>query len=246
MSDMWALLPVKEFSFAKERLSPVLNARERSELSIAMVKDVLSVLSQHSLLEGTLLVSADPLARRLAEQYAVTWLAESSLAAQSLNGVVQASVSYLAEQGIDDVLIIPGDLPLISQEEIARLITAHQRLNPKALTLAPDRVGDGSNCLLCRPASSFRFHYGAGSFRQHLAQARASGMTIYTAHLTGASLDIDTPGDLRELIQRATRNNAPHTWYYLQQIDLASQLNGLQIPPDCTPGQNQPIIGHMS
>lgn len=205
---MWALLPLKNFNEAKQRLSGVLSPLERRGLFQAMVEDVLGVLHQHPHLEGTLLISDDPTARLLAELYQVDFLQESALCAEGLNGVVQAGVEHLAENGIDDVMVIHGDLPLITTAEVSHLINRHRQQKPPALTIAPDARLEGTNCLLCNPASVLSYCYGNQSLARHSLQSRQKALALQIEPLWGAGRDIDTPEDLDFYIRHAPSMNS--------------------------------------
>jgi len=76
---VWAILPLKDFVDAKQRLSGVLTDHERRHLFHAMVEDVLDVLAGHPALEQTVIVSDDPGAESLAERYGVMVWSEMSL-----------------------------------------------------------------------------------------------------------------------------------------------------------------------
>lgn len=238
---MWALLPLKKFSHAKQRLSAVLTSEQRSGLFLAMVKDVLSVLHLHPNIDNILIVSDDNDAGLLAKKYEAELLTESSLNVSGLNEAVQAGVNVLAQRGIDNVMIIHGDLPLISAAEISHLISVHKQqrsvfsaINDTAistaalsstLTIAPDERREGTNCLLCSPASQMRFSYGTNSFTLHAIQASQMAMSLQVVHLPGAACDIDTPKDLLALLQRANAHNAAYSFRYMTTIGLAERLS---------------------
>lgn len=220
---MWALLPLKNFDEAKQRLSGVLSPLERRGLFQAMVEDVLEVLHKHPHLDGILLLSDDPTARLLAELYQVDFLQESALCARGLNGVVQAGVEYLAEQGINDVMVIHGDLPLISAEEVSHLINCHKQQSP-ALTIAPDARQEGTNCLLCNPASVLTYCYGNQSLARHSLQSRQKNLALKIELLWGMSRDIDTPEDLDFLIRNAGDNNATRTSRFIVDSGIGERI----------------------
>lgn len=237
---MWALLPLKSFSHAKQRLSNVLTSEERSGLFLAMVKDVLSVLQSHPDVDNILIVSDDDDARLLAKKYGAELLTESSLNASGLNQAVQAGVNVLSQRGINDVMIIHGDLPLITAAEISHLISVHRQRRgvvsaiddaaistaelSSSLTIAPDERREGTNFLLCSPASQMRFSYGTNSFTLHTIQASQMGMSLQVVHSPGAACDIDTPKDLEVLLQRANAHNAAYSFRYMAAIGLAERL----------------------
>lgn len=232
---MWALLPLKHFSGAKQRLSAVLTPAERSGLFLAMVQDVLSVLQSHPEIENTLIVSDDDDAKQLACHYGAQFLSESSLKVSGLNEAVQAGVRDLAEHGVDDVMVIHGDLPLICAAEISQLLAAHRRQvmqgatgSGGAVTIAPDERSEGTNCLVCTPASKMTYCYGSNSLALHANQARKVGMSLREIYMPGAACDIDTPQDLSELLRRANSQSAPHSYRYIAEHGLRLRLQQRQ------------------
>ena len=239
---MWALLPLKNFANAKLRLSSLLTPTERSELSAAMVNDVLSVLQSHPDIDNTLIVSDELSAEPLARQYGAQWLSESSLNACGLNEAVQAGVDDLARRGIDEVMVIHGDLPLISHGDISDLIQAHrkQSLNVSdlesslaegkaaeykpTLTIAPDEGRKGTNCLLCTPASSLTYRYGPNSFTAHAINASHINMAFQVVCLPRVACDIDEAEDLAQLLQQASPERTPHCHRYIETHNLLASL----------------------
>ena len=66
---MWAIVPIKTFDMAKQRLANVLSASERKSLMLAMARDVLTALSSSNLLDQILIVSRAPEADALAQAF---------------------------------------------------------------------------------------------------------------------------------------------------------------------------------
>ncbi len=54
---MWAIVPIKTFESAKQRLASVLSPDERRSLMLAMARDVLTALARCQRLTGILIVS---------------------------------------------------------------------------------------------------------------------------------------------------------------------------------------------
>ena len=67
MTGIWAVVPVKEFEGAKQRLSSSLEPDERRLLARTMLEDVLDAVSAVQQLAGLLVVTVDPLAASLAD-----------------------------------------------------------------------------------------------------------------------------------------------------------------------------------
>lgn len=232
---MWALLPLKNFTDAKLRLSGVLAPQERRGLFLAMVKDVLSVLQNHADINHILIISDDPCAQQLARDYEAELATEASLNVHGLNASVQAGVASLHARGVDEVLIIHGDLPLITGAEISQLVSQHRAqvanhpLNA-AMTIAPDLRGEGTNCLVCNPASEMVFYYGANSFRLHSLKAHQLGLPVQVVFMPGAATDIDTPQDLASLCVQASFTRAAHSYRYIQAQGLTPRLTQRAAP----------------
>ena len=68
MSDIWAVIPVKEFDDAKDRLSGLLSPQERRILAETMLTDMLDAVAGSRLLAGVLIVTLDPGATALGEK----------------------------------------------------------------------------------------------------------------------------------------------------------------------------------
>src|SRR5947207_7437590 len=139
--DIWAVVPVKDTSAAKQRLAPAVPPQLRQTLMLAMLEDVLAALAEAPDLAGRLLVTTDPAAQRLASRYRADWLTEG--AADGHTGAVAAAALHLAANGAPGMLTMPGDIPLVTPEEIARLIEAHH--TAPAFTIAPSHDEQGSN-----------------------------------------------------------------------------------------------------
>jgi 2-phospho-L-lactate guanylyltransferase (CobY/MobA/RfbA family) len=68
MSDIWAVIPVKEFIGAKHRLSGLLSPPERRLLGETMLTDMLDAVAGSRLLAGVMIVTLDPHATALAKR----------------------------------------------------------------------------------------------------------------------------------------------------------------------------------
>lgn len=176
-----ALVPVKRFSDAKRRLSPVLGPQERAELARVMAEHVLDATAP--LVNAV--VCDDPDVARWARDRGALLLEEPGL---GLNGAVTAGVEALARAGADEILVAHADLPLASG--LASLAGC------TGVTLVPDRREDGTN-VICVPArAGFRFSYGPGSFRRHTEEAERLGLGPRVVREPLLAWDVDVPGDI--------------------------------------------------
>lgn len=224
---MQILLPLKTFAAAKQRLSGVLAASERAQFFVAMVEDVLRVLTQQCALKQIAICSRDPAARWLANYYGVEFIDENKLPANDLNSAVNLAAQRCFARGTDDILVVHGDLPLLSGDDLAAFLRAHQNGKAMAITIASDRRGRGSNLLAWRGTPQFRTQYGVDSFQQHCAQAHALNIEPTLCDLTGARCDIDELDDLLEFIAQPALH-AAKSLQFLRESGIAARLQRAQ------------------
>ena len=216
-----AVLPIKDFRQAKQRLAGFLSAVERRLLAEAMAEDVLETLSQVSELSEIIVVTRDERAFELAARHGARVLAEPSNDGQS--AAVERAAAALGRAGVESLLQVPGDVPGASADEIAAVLAAHGRASDgaPAVTLVPSYDRRGTNCVLCSPPDVLPFAFGHDSFEPHCEAARAQGIAPRIIALPGLGLDIDTPDDLRAFVARPA---AGRTLDYLRESGIAERL----------------------
>jgi len=203
MSAVWAVVPVKDTSTAKQRLADALPQEQRSALALAMLEDVLEALAGARGLTGIILVTADPAAQSLARRCGAR-ISEAHACEGHTAAVVGAARS-LAASG-EAMLTIPGDVPLATSAEIEHVLDAHRR--GRRFVIVPARDELGSNAILAAPADTVPLRFGDNSFFPHLDAARACGIEPTILPLPGIGLDIDTPEDLAAFLARPSRTRA--------------------------------------
>ncbi|HTT81383.1 MAG TPA: 2-phospho-L-lactate guanylyltransferase [Stellaceae bacterium] len=204
MDGIWAVVPVKDTTAAKQRLAAAVPPALRQALALAMLEDVLATLAASPGLAGRLVVTTDPAAMRLAARYGAECTAEA--AADGHTGAVMAAARRLAGERRGGVLTLPGDVPLVTPAEIAALIAAHQPA--PAFTIAPSHDEKGSNAILMSPPDAVPLRFGEDSFFPHLRAAEARGIVPVVVHLPGIALDIDNPADLAHFAALGSRTRA--------------------------------------
>ena len=225
---IWAVLPLKDFMNAKQRLSGVLAPHERRGLFQCMVEDVLEALSQCAMIEQVLIVSDDPAAEMLAVRYKATTLAENENS--GLNAAVSQAANYVMAKGGDTMLVIHGDLPLANSAELTALCEQHQG---PGISIAPDTKNEGSNVMLCSPPDVIDFHYGAGSCQLHSQAAKQRAVHLQVISKAGLALDVDSPDDLIVLIDALDKfPGASRTRHYLQDSGVARRIGAMGIGKD--------------
>src|SRR5206468_2978609 len=102
-----------------------------------------------------------------------------------------------AEAGAHVFVTIPGDVPLVTADEI-RTLAAAARSASAAFT--PSRSRLGTNGVALSPPTLMPLTFGEPSFDNHLAAARERGLTPAVLALPGLGVDIDSPEDLPLLL----------------------------------------------
>jgi 2-phospho-L-lactate/phosphoenolpyruvate guanylyltransferase len=189
------LVPVKNLSTAKQRLATVLSQTARTELARAMLQDVVSAIAASTHRPACALVTSDPFALELAQQYDLEVIPDPANPGET--GAIELATSFCVMQGLDSTLVIPADIPLIQAGEIEELF-AHAPAEGSVLVPAAD--GRGTNAIFRRPANLFPLRFGNDSFIPHRAAAQATGKPCVILQLPGIALDIDKPADLQQLL----------------------------------------------
>jgi 2-phospho-L-lactate/phosphoenolpyruvate guanylyltransferase len=212
-----AVLPVKRFTSAKRRLDDALAGGSRRALAEAMLADVLTALRRVEALDAVLVVTADAVARRIAESDGLLTLPD--LAESGQDQAVARGVIHARELGAAQVLCVAGDCPLLDPAELDALL-GRPRTAPRYAVIVPDRHGTGTNALLLCPPDAIGPRFGPDSFARHRRLAEEAGIAVEVAELDSLALDVDTPEDLAELQERlaARRGGAAHTRGMLTQM----------------------------
>jgi 2-phospho-L-lactate guanylyltransferase len=209
-----AVLPVKSFARAKQRLEEAIG--DRRELAEAMVSDVLEALGAVAEIDDVVVVTAEPRAARAAEQAGAVAVEDPEERGQS--AAAQRGIDAAVRRGAERVLLVPGDCPALDPAELSRLLA--RGAEPPSVVIVPDRHGSGTNALLLTPPDALAPSFGTGSFARHAAHAAAAGAAIKVCELPSLGLDVDTPDDLAALRAAlgAHAGGAPRTRAVLDRL----------------------------
>jgi 2-phospho-L-lactate guanylyltransferase len=199
-----AVLPVKRFDAAKQRLAAGLDPEQRRRLAAAMVADVLEAIGEARSVQRTIVVSDEPAARELAAA------AGAEVVADPADGghieAARAGIARAVAAGAEAVVLLAGDCPLLDPRELERVLTG---VPERYVGIVPDRHGTGTNALVLRPPEAIVPAFGEGSCARHVALAREAGVAFGVEELPSLGLDLDTPADVialtRELEARPGR-----------------------------------------
>ena len=213
---MWAIVPIKTFEMAKQRLANVLSASERKSLMLAMARDVLTALSSSNLLDNILIVSRTPEADALAQAFNTERFSETP-SANLANALEQATHHLINNFSADGIFVVPADVPGVHAEELDALISNHQKV-----TVLPDARKVGTNGLICSPPLAIPYIFDGQSFKPHLEAAFERNITPVIVPNSSFSLDVDIPSDLTTFFE-----SFPHsqTGTFLSRSGIVDRLS---------------------
>jgi 2-phospho-L-lactate guanylyltransferase len=154
---------------------------------------------------GTLVISRDSKALSIARDYDAKTIQETGT--PELNSALTRATQVIASWGVESLLVLPADLPLVNSDDLMDMISMGR--GGPSVVIATDQNQDGTNALFMRPPGIIPYAYGPGSYQRHVALARSAGVkakTFFSEHL---SLDIDVSGDLDIYNRLAKEANQP-------------------------------------
>jgi 2-phospho-L-lactate guanylyltransferase len=204
-----AILPVKRFARAKQRLGASVAEQLRLELAEAMVADVLLALSQTDSIEHTILVTGERSVAAAAREQGAIVIEDDDERGQPAAAAL--GVDRALAEGIERVLCVPGDCPTLDPAELDALLRLDAHSRQPEVVIVPDRHGSGTNGLLLAPPDAISPSFGPGSCERHRALAHAAGVACRVERIPSLLLDIDTGADLDVLRARLAAHPARAT-----------------------------------
>ena len=195
-SRPWTVIvPVKSSARAKSRIR--LDPAMRRALALNMAEDTVSAIAGAAPVGRTLVVLEDAgdgaaLSRVPGVDLFVTRTDE-------LNAAIRDGLAALGPDADRPVAVVPADLPSLTAGELAHALTlaaAHPR------SVVADRAGTGTTLLAARSADLLDPHYGAGSFRTHVA---GGAVPLTLPSRSGLRRDVDRVDNLRSVTGPRTR-----------------------------------------
>jgi 2-phospho-L-lactate guanylyltransferase len=195
-----AVLPVKRFSAAKQRMAAGITGGQRRDLAEAMVADVLESIGQARTVERTIVVTGDPIAQELASEAGAEVVPDPEDAGHV--EAARAGIARAEADGAERVVLLAGDCPLLDPRELDSLLTG---VPGNYVGVVPDRHGTGTNALLLSPPSAIVPAFGEGSRERHVEAARQARIPFGIEALPSIELDLDTPADVIALTRALER-----------------------------------------
>jgi len=205
---IWAVLPVKRYAVGKSRLRSLFSEAEIAQLNRQLFESTFTKIREIPEIDHVLVISREDLALDWCRSHGGTALMEDS--PSSLNLAVTKAQGYVSEHGGGCFLVLPSDLPLMTPQDISRLI--EQMDGKRILVIVPDHLQSGTNALLMSDPELIKPCFGTDSFRKHTRQALAKNAELVVYLNQNIQWDLDTSLELNRII-----NNQP-------EISILSQL----------------------
>jgi 2-phospho-L-lactate/phosphoenolpyruvate guanylyltransferase len=226
-----AVLPIKRFARAKQRLGASIDDALRTALAQAMLADVLLALAETAAIERTIVVTSEPAAAAAAREHGAIVVADDAESGQP--AAVTLGVRRALAEEFARVLCVPGDCPALDAGELDALLATSPAAAGGApgrreheVVILPDRHGTGTNGLLLTPPDAMAPAFGPGSCERHRELAQAAGIRCRVEPLPSLLLDVDTGADLAALRDRLSAHGprASHTRAVLGQPERTDVL----------------------
>jgi len=197
-----AIVPIKSLTHAKSRLAPYLSVPERQELVVQLLRHTVDVLRAVQTLEQIVVVSPD--IHGLEDD--VVLLPDAG----GLNQSLQSAIEWSVTQGIDRVLIVPGDLPYLAPADVRAVL--EMGTGGPSVVLA--RTQDGGTGALCAwPPDAIKPMFGPFSYAKHVRRAGQANLRVLHVDRRGLACDLDTWQDLQDAQDRGHFRDLKATTY---------------------------------
>lgn len=190
LMNIWAVIPKKPIREAKSNLAEILTQDEQQQLAWSLFQHTITQLTDWHRLQGILVISADQTYLKACDQTRIHFLQEDQ--PNEINTSLNFAIRHLTEKKPDAILVIRGDLPLLSKEALLPLI---EQTPIPGIGIVGDRHQRRTNILLASPPNILPFCFGENSFMHHQLIAQERNVPTHITLSAPLSLDIDTPAD---------------------------------------------------
>src|SRR5579884_4038402 len=110
-----AILPVKGFANAKQRLALGISPDQRRSLAEAMFRDVMTALCESASVDEVLVISRGATARQIAAEYGAQVLGDEE---RGHNAAALVGIRAALDREADRVVLVPGDCPALDPSQL--------------------------------------------------------------------------------------------------------------------------------
>ena len=191
-SNTRVIIPIKKLEDSKTSFSEKFTTEQRKELTISMLKDMLNTIKKVEEADP-LVITPDEKIEELMKQQGIPNIKEPDI---GLNKSLDMAIEKSIESDYNSVLILPGDLPLISSEDIEEILEMGE--SSQGVVLTPSKE-NGTNTLFLRPPDIIDLRFGGESFFDHMREATERDITPRLYRSENLERDMDRPEDLAKV-----------------------------------------------
>ena len=217
MSDI-AIVPVKNLSEAKRRLSNYLDPDQRKRLVLAMLEDVLHALELSNVFSEIRVVSPDLTLETSVRKGQVGFMKQKGIGLNAANRQAFRELTFEKRSSMTTVL---ADLPIAGAKDFQELARVSKE-RPRVV-LVPSLKG-GTNVMMRSPPSVIPNSYGRWSYAKHLRAGQKRGVSVFSISNPRLSFDGDTIQDVKALRQLDPKGRT-HAGKFAREIDNHSRLH---------------------
>ena len=171
-----------------------LSDEETEKIVENMLRHVLTEVSKSQMSDASFLITKDEEAISLAKQIGVETIEEKEQINESTS--VDLATKILIRRGATSVLRIPGDLPLLTYNDIDSIF--RESIETNSCILVPSKSGKGTNAILRRPPDIIKSCFGEDSLRKHKKEFDRKQVQYKIVKNKNIELDLDCLEDLQE------------------------------------------------
>ncbi|GAC1613599.1 MAG: hypothetical protein NVS9B1_22350 [Candidatus Dormibacteraceae bacterium] len=189
-----AIVLIKGFDDAKQRLSPALSPERRRRLA---EEGAALALAAAQAADRVVVVAGTAEAAAMAGAHGAEVVLESRPAGQ--NAAARLGIARAVQLGATGIALLSSDLPLVTAAAFAAFLGQARAMAAPAVLAAPAIGRGGTNALFIAPPDAIELHFGDDSLAQFEADAHRRGAIFALHESAELALDLDEPDDLARL-----------------------------------------------
>ena len=190
------IIPAKSPSVSKSRLKNFLSDTHREKLTSALLHHVISTVVSTSSVTECVVVSSDSALINSLSSSGVSVIKETKLS--GVNAAVKLGNDYFIKKKYSCTIVLPGDLPLITSDEINLIIKLGTSSN--SVIISPSESLNGTNALLSNPPAIITTKFDQDSYNSHYSESKKLNLRTIILFAPRIMCDLDTPKDLINLM----------------------------------------------
>ena len=198
--SLLVVIPIKELSNVKSRLSKVLSLEDRITLTNFLICELIFKLlkiktKNKSIKIVIAIVTRNKIVGSFIKKHKIKIIDDTGT--ETLSGAINLAAQWALKMKFNSLCVFLGDLANPSMKDINNFIDLPFSSNEMRLCPSNDF---GTNALLVSPPNAIKFSYGRKSFFKHYISAIKSKLIISIYKFKSLKNDIDNPNNLNEFI----------------------------------------------